>query len=417
MTAADREWAFLPLPLVYIFFRIFACYQTMKNCLIGCRGFFCIFYLFGGVISAFREEMEENMNRNRRRQKKELIGVLCLLAAAVIWGSAFSAQSIGAEYVDAYTFLAGRSWIAVAAMLPVIALTDQLKKRSSRQPGSADGKAGSPEAAAVPDRERARHRKTLWTGGLLCGFLLFAAGAAQQIGIAHTTTAKSGFITALYVVLVPLISLFVFRRGQGLKIWICVILSVAGLYLLCMRGRMTLGYGDAMTLLSAVLFALQIIGIGCFVSRTDAVRLSALQFFFEAIFATAAMLILERPGTDAVLRALPALLYVGLLSSAAGYTLQTIGQKDLNPTVASLLMSLESVFSAVFGWIILGQALTLRELTGCALMFLGILLSQLPLERMLRGRKTPDPAGEGKSLQGTGQKAEREPKEKAEGEL
>ncbi|HAD19470.1 MAG TPA: EamA/RhaT family transporter [Lachnospiraceae bacterium] len=309
------------------------------------------------------------MNRNRRRQKKELIGVLCLLAAAVIWGSAFSAQSIGAEYVDAYTFLAGRSWIAVAAMLPVIALTDQLKKRSSRQPGSADGKAGSPEAAAVPDRERARHRKTLWTGGLLCGFLLFAAGAAQQIGIAHTTTAKSGFITALYVVLVPLISLFVFRRGQGLKIWICVILSVAGLYLLCMRGRMTLGYGDAMTLLSAVL------------------------------------------------RALPALLYVGLLSSAAGYTLQTIGQKDLNPTVASLLMSLESVFSAVFGWIILGQALTLRELTGCALMFLGILLSQLPLERMLRGRKTPDPAGEGKSLQGTGQKAEREPKEKAEGEL
>jgi drug/metabolite transporter (DMT)-like permease len=389
----------------YFIFRIFACYQTMKNCLIRCRGFFCIFYLFGGVISAFREEMEENMNSSRSRQKKELIGVLCLLAAAVIWGSAFSAQSIGAEYVDAYTFLAGRSWIAVAAMLPVIVLTDQLKKRSSRQPEVFSGAAAAPSAS---ERASSKSRKTLWMGGLLCGFLLFAASAAQQIGIAHTTTAKSGFITALYVVLVPLISLFVFRKGQGLKIWLCVILSVAGLYLLCMRGRMTLGYGDAMTLLSAVLFALQIIAIGRFVSRTDAVRLSALQFFFEAVFATAAMLILEHPGTDAVLRALPALLYVGLLSSAAGYTLQTIGQKDLNPTVASLLMSLESVFSAVFGWIILGQALTLRELLGCGLMFLGILLSQLPLERVLRRRETRKPQEGEASFCETGQKAKRE---------
>ena len=285
------------------------------------------------------------------------ISPLLLLLASLLWGATFVAQAIGAEHVGAFTYLASRSWVGVAVLLPVIAL---LKKKgiSSKRPT----------------------RRELLTGGVTTGFLLFAASAAQQIGIASTTAGKSGFITAMYVVLVPIVSVFL-KRLPPKKIWISVLLTVAGMYLLCIKSDFTVGIGDLWTMLAAFLFSFQILAVSHYVRLADGVTLTCLEFFFEAIFASIMMLITERGTTVAEFRAaLPAILFAGLFSSGVAYTLQTIADEHVSPPVASLLMCMESVFSVFFGWLILGEAMGQREAWGCVLMFAAILLSQLPVE-------------------------------------
>ena len=291
----------------------------------------------------------------------QLRNTLLLVLTALVWGCAFVAQSVGAEHVGAFTFLACRSWLAGVTLLPVIAL---LRARPRR-----------PESAA--ESPAPQSRRALLTGGIACGCFLFLASSAQQIGVASTTTAKAGFITAMYVIIVPILSLVLGRR-VGKKIWLCVAMSVVGLYLLCIAGSLSLSRGDAMVLLCALLFAGHIMTVDHFSPKMDGVQLSCIQFFTTAILATVCMFLFEHPTAAALQSALLPILYAGILSSGVGYTLQIVAQKGLNPTIASMAMSLESVFSALAGWVILGQGLTAREFSGCALMFAAIILAQLP---------------------------------------
>ena len=289
-------------------------------------------------------------------RSKEIVSTLLLLLTAMIWGAAFVAQSVGADNVGAFTFLASRSWLAGIALLPLIAVMKRKTVSSEAGPGD---------------------RRILITGGLLCGFFLFIASAAQQIGIATTTTAKAGFLTALYVIIVPILSIVIQKRVPA-RVWISAIIAVAGLYLLCMKGRFSLEAGDAMELLCAFLFACHIMTIDHFSPRVDGITMSCIQFFACAVFSTVFALLIEHPHWAQIRSALLPILYAGIFSSGVGYTLQILSQKNLHPTVASITMSLERVFSAVFGWILLHQALNGREILGCLLMFSAIILAQLP---------------------------------------
>jgi len=288
---------------------------------------------------------------------------LILVAGAMIWGFAFVSQSVGARYVEAGTFLAFRSWIAVLFLMPVLAVVSGMRT-----------KAGEPTGAPL---NRAQKRIHL-LGGVCCGTALFLASAAQQMGIAYTTTAKAGFITALYVIIVPVLSVLL-GQVPSKRIWFCVLLGLVGLYLLCMTGiSFSLGRGDALMLLCAFLFSIQIMLVNYFSGRVDGLRLSFLEMLTEAVLATVFMLVFEHPTREGIMAAMPALLYAGIMSSGVAYTFQIIGQKGTDPTVASLIMSLESVFSAIGGWLILHQKLSVREAAGCALMFMAIVISQLP---------------------------------------
>lgn len=302
--------------------------------------------------------------------KRQLRNTLLLVLTALIWGGAFVAQSVGAQYVGAFTFLAARSWIGMAALLPVVGVLSLLRKKQGLPPAIPATRAG---------------RRALLRGGFFCGLFLFLASIVQQFGMGSTTAAKAGFITTLYVIIVPIITLFMGRKVEK-KIWLCVALGIVGLYLLCMTGSLTLSRGDALMILCAALFAGQILMVDHYSPIVDCVLLSLFQFFVVAALSTIGMVIFEHPTWSTVCAAGIPILYAGILSSGVAYTLQIVGQKDLNPTIASLAMCLESVFSALLGWLLLRQGLTGRELLGCLLMFAAIVLAQLPI---LQGPPSP----------------------------
>ena len=296
------------------------------------------------------------------KKNNELFYTLLLTLAALIWGSAFVAQSVGAGYVGPLTFLAARSWIGFILMVLLLRLQKIF-------PALRD--------THVPAGKDALSRRTKLLGGMICGVFLFAASWAQQAGIAYTTTAKAGFITTMYVVIVPILSVFL-RKKVPARIWFCVLLSVTGLYLLSMQGGFYLEKGDSLVLLCAFLFAFQILAVNKYAPLMNGILLTCLEFFAEALLSTVFMFIFETPALSSLQMAFWSILYAGVMSSGIAYTLQVITQKHLDPTIASLIMSLESVFAALTGWLILHQTLSLRELSGCALMFVSILLSQLP---------------------------------------
>lgn len=291
------------------------------------------------------------MNRYTLRQS------MILFMAAAIWGFAFVAQSVGMDYVGPYTFVTARNVVALAVLLPwVAAARRQRKKGGQRRSG----------------------RRPLIYGGVCCGICLFAASALQQFGMKYTTVGKAGFITAMYIVLVPVFGIFV-KKKTGVKVWIAVAAALAGLYLLCMtKGDFQLQKGDVCILGCAAVFALHILVVDHFSPLVDGVELSCVQFAVNAVLGTVLMLLLEQPRMVDLLAAWLPIVYAGALSSGVGYTFQIIGQKGMNPTVASLILSLESVISVLAGWLLLHQALTARELTGCALVFAAIILVQLP---------------------------------------
>lgn len=293
------------------------------------------------------------MNRFVLRQS------LLLFLTATIWGVAFVAQSVGMDYVEPFTFNAVRNMIGAIVLLPCIGLLNRLN-------GKDNGEAGEPQ------------KKTLIIGGISCGVLLFVASNLQQFGIQYTTVGKAGFITAMYIVLVPVFGIFLHKKA-GLKIWAAVALAVAGLYLLCMTdGSFSLQMGDLLVLACAVAFSFHILVIDYFSPKVDGVKLSCIQFFTCAVLSAIGMLLFEEPKLSQILAAWVPILYAGVMSCGVAYTLQIIGQKGMNPTVASLILSLESVVSLLAGWVILGQKLSKRELAGCALAFAAIILVQLP---------------------------------------
>ena len=293
-------------------------------------------------------------------KKKQLGNSLLLLLTATIWGSAFVAQSVGMEHVGPFTFTFSRSIIGGIVLLPCILLLGKWKKGFAT--------------------------KVEWIGGICCGTALCVASNFQQVGIQFTTVGKAGFITALYVVLVPIFGLFLKKRVPIL-IWGCVGLSVVGLYLLCMpTGAFTLALGDLLVLICAVLFTVHILVIDYFSPKGDGVVISCIQFFTCGVLSGIPMLFFENPSVGNMLDAKWAILYAGVLSSGVAYTLQVVAQKNVNPTIASLIMCLESVVAVLAGWIVLGQDMSSREILGCVLMFVAIVLAQLPVPEKTKVR-------------------------------
>ena len=288
---------------------------------------------------------------------------LLLTLTALIWGAAFVAQDVAADTLGAFTFNGLRMALAALAMLPVIGALDRRARKAGQD--------------ASWRRMNPPQRRTLITAGVCCGAMLALASAFQQMGIAMGTGAgKAGFITALYIVLVPLLGMLWGRRPAWL-VWVAVLLSVGGLYLLCIGEGFTIAPGDGLLILCALCFSGHILVVDHFSRRTDCVRMSCLQFATAAVLCMGAAVLTEPFDVETIVACAVPLLYAGMLSGAVGYTLQIVAQKDTDPTVASLLMSLESVFAVLAGWLLLGDMLTARELLGCMLMMGGIVLAQL----------------------------------------
>jgi len=285
---------------------------------------------------------------------KRLKGNLMLLLTAFIWGIAFVAQSVGMDYVGPFTFNCVRCLIGGAFLIPCIGLLDRI--------------VGKPEI---------QNKKQLLTGGICCGCALFAGSTLQQIGIQYTTAGKAGFITALYIVLVPLMGFFI-GKMIGKKVWISVALAAIGMYFLCVNEEFHIGKGELFVFGCALAFTVHILVIDYFSGKADGVRMSCIQFWVCGILSGGGMLITEQPSVPSIVSAWLPICYAGILSCGVAYTLQIVAQKDTDPVIASLLLSLESVFSVLAGWVILGEVLTIKELFGCLLVFGAIILSQLP---------------------------------------
>ena len=297
-----------------------------------------------------------------KKETSTLKNSLLLLLTATIWGVAFVAQSVSMDYIGGFTFNAIRNIIGAITLVPVILIFSKQDPAADQNPA---------------DRQKAR--KTLITGGICCGILLCLASNFQQFGIKYTTVGKAGFITACYIIIVPIIGIFLKKKCSPF-IWIAVLLSLGGLYLLCISPGegFSIGKGDTLVLICAVVFSFHILTVDHFSPLVDGVKMSCIQFLVCGILSGIPALIFENPNITNILQAWMPILYAGILSCGVAYTLQIVGQKGMNPTVASLIMSLESCISVIAGWLILGQNLSSREIFGCVLMFGAIVLAQLP---------------------------------------
>jgi len=284
---------------------------------------------------------------------------MLLLLATVIWGSAFVSQSVGMDHIGPFTFQAVRCAVAFVGLIPVILIADRFKN---------DQKSFIKRWADL----------RLWKAGLLCGIPLFLACNLQQVGLVDTDAGKSGFLTAMYIVIVPLIGIFL-KRKATIMVPISVALAVVGLYFLSCVGVTQVNTGDLLTIGCAVMFAVQITFVDIFAQDADALRLNAIQALVCAVLSACVMLFTETPTWSGIYSCTLPLLDTGLLSMGLAYYLQIIGQKHLDTTPASLIMSLESVFAAVFGVLILHETMTGWEILGCVLVFAAVILSQIPV--------------------------------------
>lgn len=290
-------------------------------------------------------------------KNEQLKGSLLLLLGTAIWGCAFVAQSVAMDHIGPFTFQVGRSLLAVLVLAPVAAMFDR-------------GKSGGSYCARWTD-------KKLWKTGLLCGLALFAASGLQQMGMVHTDPGKAGFLTAMYIVLVPVLGLFLGKRPPFV-VWISVVVAVVGLYFLSWTGEGGVNIGDIYLIGCALTYAVQITLVDRLSPGLDGVRLNCIQFLVVAVLSAVVMVFTETPTWAGVLACMGALLYTGVLSSAVGFTLQIFGQQRVSGERAALIMSLESVFAVLAGLVLLGQMLSGAETIGCVLVFAAVLLSQRP---------------------------------------
>lgn len=289
---------------------------------------------------------------------QNLKGSIMLLVTSLIWGTAFVAQSEGMNYVEPFTYNAMRTLLGGIVLIPVILLFRFLDKRNGK--------------------EKTNYSlKNTVIGGLCCGAALFVASSFQQSGIALTTAGKAGFVTALYIVIVPIIGIFLHRK-MPLKMWLFVALALVGFWLLCIKQNFSISSGDMLVFAGAVFFAVHITVIDHFNGKgTDGVLMSCIQFFTAGLLMLICMFIFEKPAIPNIIGAGGTILYAGIMSCGVAYTLQILGQKHTNPTLATMLMSLESVFAALSGWLILGEKLSVKEFFGCVLIFAAVILAQL----------------------------------------
>ena len=286
--------------------------------------------------------------------KKQLSGVIALLGATVIWGSAFIAQSVGMDRIGPFTFQAVRCFLAVVFLFPASALFAK----------------GKPFWKSWAD-------PALWRSGVICGLALFAASSLQQIGLVYTDAGKAGFLTAMYIVFVPFLGLFV-GQSPGRNALLSLIPAIVGLYLLSCTSVSGINKGDVLLLLCAVAFSVQILLIDRHCAGLDGLKLNCIQALVVAVLSVPCALLTETVDASLIASCWLPLGYAGILSMGVAYTLQIVGQKRVAPSAAALLMSLESVFAALFGWLLLHETMTRAELLGCALVFAAVVISQLP---------------------------------------
>lgn len=295
---------------------------------------------------------------------KKMQSNILLLITAAVWGAGFVAQKSGA-HIGAFTYNGIRTVIAGLFLIPIIIILDKVMNKSEIE-------------AKKSSVQKAAEKKTLIIGGICCGIVLFVASTLQQYGITFTTAGKAGFITSLYMVLVPILSVVIGKKVRPIM-WGCVAMGAVGLYMLCMTDdSFKLQVGDLFVLICAFAFAIHIMVIGHFSPKCDGVRLSCIQFLVAGAIGCVCMFIFENPEMSEILDATIPILYAGIVSAGIGYTLQIVAQAHAEPTTASLLMSLESVFSVIFGMLLLHEVMSARELTGCLIIFIAVILSQLP---------------------------------------
>lgn len=317
---------------------------------------------------------------------KRTKGNLLLLLTSFIWGSAFVAQSSGMDYVGPYTYNMARNVLAFLFLIPVIYVIGK-KKGVTDNAGSGTGiddvayGEANWKSILLPDR-------TTLVGGIYCGLVMAVASSLQQIGITMTTAGKAGFITALYIILVPLMGVFIGKKIPRI-IWFCVVLAMAGFYLLCVKEGFSISKGDILVLFCSVGFSVHIMTIDHFTSKgVDGVKMACIQFAVAAFVMTPVMFLLENPSVSGLLSAWMTIAYAGILSSGVGFTLQIVAQKDTDPTTATLIMSLESVFAAVSGCLFLNEVLLPKEILGCILVFVAVILAQVPLPVKSKEKRT-----------------------------
>ncbi len=293
-------------------------------------------------------------------KKTDITGILILTLTALIWGSAFVAQSVGMDYVGPITFNMARFYIGGIVLIPSIFVIKKITRSN----------------VGLDKEELIRQRKDGFIGGICCGCCLFVASLLQQIGIMGTTVGKAGFITALYIVIVPIMSIILGRKTK-LIVWISVFIATVGMYLLCINEGFTISRGDFYVFLCAIAFSVHILVIDHFTPMADGTYISCVQFFTAAILSTILAVIFEGINLEGIILAAKPILYAGVFSCGIAYTLQIVGQRRVSPSIAPMILSLESVFSLLSGWVILGQSLSARELLGCLLVFVAIILAQL----------------------------------------
>ncbi len=306
----------------------------------------------------------------------QFIRSMFLVITATIWGLAFVAQSVGNNYVGPLTFTASRSILAFITLFFLAGLFDRFEPSK-----------GGHQKVSFMSRWK---EKKLWFAGIACGFFLVSGTLFQQFGLLWTTVGKASFISSLYITFVPIGAILFGKKPTVLAI--CAVpFALVGLFFLCVtETSFTIQFGDAIMLCGAFCFAGHILTIDRVSYGLDAIRMSCIQFLFCSIVASTGALIFETVRLENIIAGAAPILYAGILSSAVAYTLQIIGQRDLNPTVASLIMSLESVVGVLAGWVLLNQALTLREIGGCVLMGFAIVLAQLPDEILKKFHKEPE---------------------------
>lgn len=293
---------------------------------------------------------------------KELKASIMLFITSIIWGLAFVAQAQGMEHIGPFTFTAARSLVAIIFLYLTYIFFNKTSKSY---------------------REQKFDMKRTIRGGVLCGLVFTFGINFQQIGLVYTTAGKASFLTALYIVFIPIIGLF-YGKKINKKLQLCIVFAMIGTYLMSVKGSLSMNIGDLITIFGSIVFAIHILMLSEFSKDTNAVLVSLIQFAVCGFFSLIAALIFEGIEIDAILKSYLAILYVGILSSGVGFTIQLMALKELDPVVASMISSLESVFGAVFGWLILSQSMSEREIIGGIIIFVATLIAQLPIEVYLK---------------------------------
>ncbi len=288
------------------------------------------------------------------------------MLTALIWGTAFVFQRVGMESIEPITFNAARMALATIATGLVAFLTQRKGQNSSEN------------RTAV---EQKQYKRNTIIGGICCGCFLSLGSILQQMGLVYTTAGKAGFITAMYMLLVPIIGFVFFKKKNTWLVWLSVLLGVVGMYFLCISGELRLSYGDALVCICAVFFSCHILCCDHFARRGNPIWISAIQFATVTVISSVAAMIAEEPSVEKLVSATIPIIYCGIVSGGIGYTLQIVAQKYTDPTIASLLMSMESVFAVIAGAILLHEHMSIRELSGCVIMFAAIVLVQIPLPK------------------------------------